>query len=85
MTTTIELDKHYWVVHTDYFVSGKVRHTKQVMQEVWKDGETTEEPLSERYIVNHEDFERAIHAYNWNKVLGEPSDYIKKGEDNVEE
>lgn len=75
---TIELRKKYWVVHTDHYGKGVVYHTKQVMQEVWRDGKISEEPLSERYTLTYDDFNKAMDAYNWNEVLGEPEDYIRK-------
>ena len=76
----IKLRKVYWVVHTDHYGNGAVSHSKQVMQEVWRDGKISEEAMSERYTLSHKEFEQAMDAYNWDNVLGEPSDYIKKGE-----
>lgn len=74
----IELRKKYWVVHTDHYKNGTTSHTKQVMQEVWRDGKISEEPLSERYVLTYDEFNKAMDAYNWNEVLGEPEDYIRK-------
>lgn len=75
---TIELRKKYWVVHTDHYKNGTTSHAKQVMQEVWRDGKISEEPLSERYALTYDEFNKAMDAYDWNEVLGEPEDYIRK-------
>ena len=75
---TIELRKNYWVIRTDHYGEGVVSHTKQVMREVWRDGKISEEPLSERYSLTYDEFNKAMDAYNWNEVLGEPEDYIRK-------
>lgn len=75
---TIELRKNYWVIHTDHYGKGAVYHTKQVMREVWRDGKISEEPLSERYALTYDEFNKAMDAYNWNEVLGEPEDYIRE-------
>lgn len=75
---TIELRKNYWVIRTDHYGEGVVSHTKQVMREAWRDGKISEEPLSERYSLTYDEFNKAMDAYNWNEVLGEPEDYIRK-------
>ena len=75
----IKLRKVYWVVHTDHYGNGAVYHSKQVMQEVWRDGKISEEPLSGRYALTYDEFSEAMDAYNWNEVLGEPEGYIGKG------
>lgn len=75
---TIELRKNYWVIHTDHYDNGIVSHTKQVMCEVWRDGKISEEPLTSRYVLTYDEFSKAMDAYNWNEVLGEPEDYIRK-------
>lgn len=74
----IELRKNYWVIRTDHYGNGLVSHTKQVMREVWRDGKIGEEPMTERYTLTYDEFNRAMDAYDWNEVLGEPEDYIKK-------
>lgn len=74
----IELRKNYWVIHTDHYGKGVVSHTKQVMHEVWRDGKISEEPLSERYTLTYDEFSKAMDAYDWNEVLGEPEDFIRK-------
>lgn len=74
----IKLRKNYWVVHTDHYGNGTVSHTKQVMREIWRDGKISEEPMSERYVLTYDEFNKAMDAYNWNEVLGEPEDYIRK-------
>lgn len=76
MNKSIELRKLYWVIHTDQYKSGLTTHSKQVMHEVWRDGHITEEPLSGRFAIDHTEFERAVDAYDWNEVLGDPEDYI---------
>lgn len=76
----IELRKNYWAVHTDHYGKGVVSHTKQVMQEIWRDGKIGEEPLSPRYALSYTEFEQAMDAYHWNEVLGEPKEYIRKGD-----
>ena len=82
----IKLSNLYWVIHTiqTRYSNGLVDtiHTKQVMRETWQDGKITEEPLSDKYIITGEEFKKAMDAYNWNEMLGEPSDYIKKGVEN---
>lgn len=74
----IELRKNYWVIHTDHYGKGVVSHTKQVMHEAWRDGKISEEPLSERYTLTYDEFSKAMDAYDWNEVLGEPEDFIRK-------
>lgn len=64
------------MVHTDHW-AGQTVHTKQVVQEILKDGYITEEPVSELYRLSDEEFKRAVNAYAWNEVLGKPTDYIK--------
>lgn len=75
---TIELRKNYWVIRTDHYDKGVVSHTKQVMCEVWRDGKISEEPMTERYTLTYDEFNKAMNAYKWNEVLGEPEDYIRK-------
>lgn len=78
MEELIELRKLYWVIRTDHYGEGVVSHTKQVMREVWRDGRITEEPLSERYALTYDELSKAMEAYDWNEVLGNPKDYVKE-------
>ena len=75
--TALKMQQNYWVVHTDCYGNGTYKHTKQVMSEQWENGKITERPESERYILKHEDFVKAMDAYDWNEVLGKPEDYVK--------
>lgn len=38
----------------------------------------SEEPMTERYALTYDEFDKAMDAYNWNEVFGEPEDYIRK-------
>lgn len=75
---TLELREPYWVIHTEHYKSGLTTHCKQVMREIWRDGKISEEPLSGRYTLDYEEFNKAMDAYDWNEVLGEPEFYIKE-------
>lgn len=76
----VKIGEPYWVVHTIQTRCDGLAdtiHTKQVMQEVYKDGVMCEQPLSERFVISSEVFKQAMEAYSWNDVLGEPNEYLE--------